>query len=356
MTDLLAQTSALVNIASVSHDETVLADYVEARLRAIAGLDVTRIGENVIARSLGSHEQRLVLGGHLDTVPPSGNAKARVEGDLLYGCGSADMKGGIAILLDLAPEIASAGVEVTLVFYAREEVARVHSGLLEVEAAAPELLFGDVAILLEPTNAIVEAGCQGVLRLSATLRGRRAHSARPWVGRNAIHRLAPLLARIASFAERAPVIDGCRFHETLQAVRVEGGVAGNVIPDLATVTLSHRFAPDRSPEEAFAEIREWLAPAIDEAEGDQLALLDVAPAAPPSLTHPLLQRTVIASGAEPVAKIGWTDVAFFYERGIPAANFGPGDPLVAHGADEFVSRNDLERVRKALSTLLAGRG
>lgn len=352
MSELLQQTAELIDIASVSYDEKSIADVVEERLRKVPILEVIRIENNVVARTHLSRSTRLVIGGHLDTVPPSGNAKSRLEGDVLHGCGSADMKGGIAIMIDLAMTLMRPSLDMTFIFYACEEVARSHSGLLTIEQIRPELLRGDAAILLEPTNALVEAGCQGVLRVEVQLRGQRAHSARPWVGINAIHRLGPLLEIVSSYVERMPVIDGCTYRETLQAVKVDGGVAGNVIPDKVIVTLSHRFAPDRSIEGALVALTEILSPAVDREIGDRVTLVDAAPAAPPSLEHELLANLVRESGQSPIAKIAWTDVAFFYERGIPAANFGPGDPLVAHGDAEFVTRGDLDHVHRSLKALI----
>jgi succinyl-diaminopimelate desuccinylase len=354
MTDLLARTAALVDVASVSHDERALADLVERELRASPGLEVVRIEDNVVARTRLGRGRRVLLAGHLDTVPPAGNARARVEGDVLYGLGSADMKGGLAVLVDLATSIDAPAVDVTYVFYACEEVARSHSGLWAVARRRPAPLVADAAILAEPTGARVEAGCQGVLRLAATVRGARAHTARPWVGCNAIHRLAPLLEAVASFEERQPVIDGCTYHETLQAVGVTGGVAGNVVPDEARLSLSHRYAPDRTAEEAFAHLERLLVRSLG-APGDELVLEESAPAARPMLDDPLLSAIVVASGTPARAKIAWTDVAFFAERGVPAANFGPGDPELAHTSDERVERSQLEVVHAALA-LLVGRG
>lgn len=352
MSDLLQKTAELVDISSVSHNEAALADVVEARLGEITHLEVTRFENNVVARTDLGRKQRLLLAGHLDTVPPSGNGTSEIRGDELFGCGSADMKGGLAVMLDLAPRLDVASNDVTLIFYACEEVAREHSGLKVIESMNAELLNGDAAILLEPTNALVEAGCQGVLRLNVTLRGRRSHSARPWVGINAIHRLVPVLDVVVNFVERMPEIDGCIFHETLQAVHVEGGVASNVVPDEVSITLSHRFAPDRTIDEAYTALVAMFDSVIDPTLGDEISLVDAAPPARPLLDHELLAKVVRASGDKPLAKIGWTDVAFFYERGIPAANFGPGDPLVAHGADEFVCASDLDRVRGALQVVL----
>ncbi len=228
-----------------------------------------------------------------------------------------------------------------------------HSGLLEIAARDGELLAGDAAVLLEPTSARIEAGCQGVVRVEVLLGGRRAHSARPWVGVNALHRLAPVLERIAAFEERRPVIDGCEYRESLQAVGLHGGVANNVIPDEARLVVSHRFAPDRSETEAADALGAYLAPTLDSSLGDRLEVVDSSPAAAPSLDHPLLAELSATSGRPPEAKLGWTDVAFFSELGVPAANFGPGDPLVAHRSDEFVTRQDLEHVHRALAGVLS---
>lgn len=352
--DLLALTAELVDIPSVSHDERALADHVEMALRAVPWLEVTRVANNVVARTqLGRAGGRLILAGHLDTVPANGNEKARIEGDVCWGLGSADMKAGCAVFLELARTVAEPALDVTYVFYECEEVASRYSGLRTLAAARPELLEGDAAVLGEPTGAAIEAGCQGTLRLELTLGGVRAHTARPWKGRNAIHRLAPVLERCASYTGRRPVLDGCEFAEALQAVHVDGGVAGNVVPDEARAVLNHRFAPDRSVDEAVAQVREVLGDAVDEAGGDRVELVDSAAGALPGLTHPLLARLVAAAGASPRAKLGWTDVAFFSARGIPATNFGPGDPGVAHAADERVDRAELEAVHAALSGLLA---
>jgi succinyl-diaminopimelate desuccinylase len=244
------------------------------------------------------------------------------------------------------------GMDVTFVFYSGEEVAREHSGLLKIEAADPDLLRADAAILGEPTDGVVEAGCQGVLKLGLTVKGHRAHTARPWTGTNALHRLGPILEKVARFDERMPLIDGCRYHESLQAVRAEGGIAANVVPDEATLVLSHRFAPDRDEQQAKDALEAWLRPCLDSQLGDSYTYLDTSPAAAPNLGHPVLKALVDSSGSTPRAKLGWTDVAYFSERGIPAANFGPGDPEVAHTATEFVTRSQLERVYDSLSQLL----
>jgi len=330
----------------------MLADLVEQRLRELPLFETVRIEDNVVARTHLGRGSRVALAGHLDTVVPNGNAGAEIRDDRLYGCGSADMKGGLAIMLDLAERMVEPQHDVSLIFYTCEEIAREYSGLHAISASNAELLSADVAVLLEPTNALIEAGCQGVIRVRVVLTGERAHSARPWTGINAIHRLTRVLDRVESFVERSPVIDGCTYRETLQATSVEGGIAGNVIPDRVTLSLSHRFAPDRGIDEALGALVTYLEPAIDRALGDDIELIDSAPAARPSLDHALLQSLVDASGAAPLAKIGWTDVAYFSERNIPAANFGPGDPLVAHSAGEYVQSAELERVQRALAEVL----
>lgn len=351
MSDLLARTAELVAIPSVSRDEAAIADRVEAELRAARWLEVMRIGDNLVARTAGTG-RRVVLAGHLDTVPPNGNALPRLAADTLFGLGSADMKGGLAVMLALAGESDPPGLQATFAFYVAEEIAREHNGLLQIEAVDPSLLAGDVAVLGEPTGAVVEAGCQGSLVVAVTLGGARAHTARPWRGANAAHRSAPVLERIASWQERRPVIERCEYREALQVVRLEAGVANNVVPDTAVLTLNHRFSPDRDVDQAFAALAGYLAPVLDPAAGDSVALVDAAPGAPPGLADPLLSGLVAASGSPPRAKLGWTDVAFFAERGIPAANFGPGDPEVAHTAGEAVTRDELERAHRALRAVL----
>lgn len=354
MTDLLALTAELVDMPSVSHDEARLAAWVEDRLAACSWLEVERLGDNVVARTNGGRSQRLVLAGHLDTVPPNLNDVAKVDGDTLWGVGASDMKGGLAVMLDLAATTPEPGVDVTWCFYAREEIGRADSGLLELWNERPDLLAGDAAILGEPTGALVEAGCQGTMRMKVSLRGVRAHTARPFTGRNAIHRLGEMLSRVAGWEGRTVVLDGCSYAEQLQAVSVEGGVAANVVPDAASVTLNLRYAPDHNAADGEAFVRSLLEGTFDEDDGDGFVVLDASDGAPPSLGHPLLAALVAATGTAPRAKVGWTDVASFWEHGVPAANFGPGDPLLAHHPDECVTRAQLERTRQVLAALLQG--
>ncbi len=355
MTDLLAATADLIAVPSLSHDEGALADLVERALRACDWLDVERIGHNVIGRTQLGRDQRLVLAGHLDTVPANNNTVPKVDGDTLWGLGASDMKGGLAVMLDLAVTTPTPTMDLTWCFYACEELSRDENGLLELWSNRPELLAGDAAILGEPTDALVEAGCQGTLRVRVSTNGIRSHTARPFAGRNAIHGLAPVLNTVAKWKSREVTLDGCVYAEQLQTVAITGGVASNVVPDAAAITINFRFAPDRTGDGAIAYVRDLLGGLIHEDQGDSFEVLDVAEGAPPSLEHPLLSSLVAHTGTAPRAKVGWTDVASFWAHGVPAANFGPGDPLLAHHPDEHVTRAQLESTRAVLEALLSGR-
>ncbi|MGI8535961.1 MAG: succinyl-diaminopimelate desuccinylase [Mycobacteriales bacterium] len=322
-------TAALVDIPSVSGSEAPLADLVEDALLALPHLSVVRDGNNVVARTSLRRTRRVLLAGHLDTVPTADNVPSRREEDRLYGCGTSDMKSGDAVLLHLAATLPQPAYDLTFVLYDNEEVQADRNGLNRLAATRRELLDADLAILLEPTNGQVEAGCQGTLRVTATVPGRRAHSARSWLGENAIHGAAPLLTRLVRYDARSVEIDGCTYREGLNAVHVEGGVAGNVIPDACTVTVNFRFAPDRTEADALQHVREALQPYDVEP-------VDSAPGALPGLSAPAAAHFVAAVGAAPVAKYGWTDVARFAALGIPAVNYGPGDPNLAHTREESV--------------------
>ncbi|HKA94112.1 MAG TPA: succinyl-diaminopimelate desuccinylase [Acidimicrobiia bacterium] len=348
--DLLGLTASLVAVPSVSHHEGELADQVERRLSERApGLTLTRFENNVIVRSELGRDRRVVLGGHLDTVPANANETPRVDGDVLHGLGSADMKGGLAVLLRLAEEIAAGReprTDCTLFFYEGEEVADEFNGLRHVFADEPELLAGDFAVLLEPTGGHVEAGCQGTLHLRAVFDGERAHSARPWHGSNAIHAAADALQQLAAHESDTVTVDGLPYRESLQVVRIEGGVANNVVPDSCTLVVNRRFAPAYSVDEARAQVEKLLAGA------DRIEVVNASPAAPPNLGHPLVAEFVDTLGLPVEPKLGWTDVARFASRGVPAVNFGPGDPDVAHTADERVTRGAIEQCYAALSRFL----
>ncbi|HTX63372.1 MAG TPA: succinyl-diaminopimelate desuccinylase [Acidimicrobiales bacterium] len=350
--ELLASTAELVGIPSVSRHESVLADRAALELAACPWLEVTRVGDNVIARTCLGRRQRLLVGGHLDTVPPAANEVALVEDGAVWGLGACDMKGGLAVILDLAATCEAPAVDVTWCLYAREELARAENGLVELWSERPDLLDADAAVLCEPTDARVEAGCQGTLRAEVHLGGMRAHTARPSAGRNAIHRLAPLLTRVSTWSGRTVELGGCDFAEQLQAVCVSGGVAGNVVPDHAVLTLNHRFAPDHDAAAARTTVLDLADGLLEDGLGDRVLFVDEADGAPPALHHPLLAALVERSGRPPRGKLGWTDVATMWAHGIPATNFGPGDPLLAHHPDEHVTRESLARTHEVLGALL----
>ena len=339
-------TAAIVDVESVSGHEAPLADAVEAALRGLPHLDVTRDGDAVVARTALGRGRRVLLGGHLDTVPVAGNLPSRRDGDTLWGCGTSDMKSSLAVMLRLAATLPAPRHDVTYVFYDNEEVEADRNGLGRLSRNARALLDADLAILLEPTAGAVEAGCQGTLRAVVRVPGVRAHSARSWLGENAIHRTGPLLRRLDEYAARRVVIDGCEYREGLNAVLIAGGVAGNVIPDTCDLTVNFRFAPDRSEEQAADHVREVLAPY-------DVVVADSAPGALPGLDRDVSREFVAAVGEAPRAKLGWTDVARFAALGIAALNYGPGDPNLAHRADEHVLAPLVERCEDVLRRYLS---
>jgi succinyl-diaminopimelate desuccinylase len=346
--DAAELTAALVDVESVSGDEAHLADLVEQALRELS-LDVTRDGNVVLARTDLGRPRRVVLAGHLDTVPIAGNVPSRRDGDVLHGCGTTDMKSGLAVLLRVAHLVGTGAldpcVDLTWVCYDCEEVEAARNGLGRLARTDPDVLAGDLAILLEPTEGAIEGGCQGTLRAVVRLTGVRAHSARSWLGTNAIHAAAPVLARLAAYQAREVVVDGLRYREGLNAVAISGGVAGNVVPDECLVTVNHRYAPDRSAEDAASYVKDVFA------EFD-VTVVDSAPAARPGLDSPIAAEFAAAVGGEPRAKLGWTDVARFGELGIPALNFGPGDPNLAHKPEEHVSMAAVREAEAALVRFL----
>jgi succinyl-diaminopimelate desuccinylase len=346
--DLLALTEALVATPSVSLKEAMLASSVEARLQQRAPhLALARVGSNVVARTDHGRGRRVILAGHLDTVPPKGNETPRRDGDVLWGLGTADMKGGLAVMLRLAEELADAAThDVTLVFYAAEEIADEHNGLRALFADHADLVAGDLAICLEPTDGWLEAGCQATVHVRGVVTGAAAHTARPWMGRNAVHGLAPILARIAAYEAPIVEVDGLGYQESLQVVGIDGGQARNVVPDRASVLVNHRCAPSRGLDEAIAETRALLAGA------DEIVVEGASPAAPPNLGHPLIAQLVGDLGLPVRPKLGWTDVARFSAHGIPAVNYGPGDAELAHTADESVTGASLDRCHDTLRRLL----
>jgi succinyl-diaminopimelate desuccinylase len=345
--DPVELTAALVDIPSVSGEESALAGAVEAALREQAPhLEVLRDGNAVLARTTGDRATRVLLAGHLDTVPIADNLPSRRDGDVLYGCGTSDMKAGDAMIAHLAATLPDPAHELTVVFYDCEEIEAARNGLGRIERGLPDWLRADLAILAEPTDGAVEAGCQGTLRAVIRTEGHRAHSARSWLGRNAIHAAAEVLDRLNAYQARQVDIDGCVYREGLQAVRIAGGVAGNVVPDACEVTVNFRFAPDRTVAAAAGHVAEVFA-------GLDVRITDTAAGALPGLEAPAARRFLAATGARPVAKYGWTDVSRFAALGIPAINFGPGDPNLAHTRDEHVATDRITHCTDLLRTYLS---
>ncbi|WP_424465002.1 succinyl-diaminopimelate desuccinylase [Pseudoclavibacter helvolus] len=357
-------TRLLCDIPSESGDEATIADAIEAALAPYGHLEVQRLGNTIIARTSLGRAQRVAIAGHIDTVPINKNLPTKLErlspeqaaadvpgtspGEYLWGRGTVDMKAGVAVQLRLAAELVAPAVDVTWIWYDNEEVASDLNGLGLLAEARPELLAADFAILGEPTKGEVEGGCNGTIRVDIRTRGRRAHSARAWVGDNAIHKAAPILARLAAFEPSTVPVEGLEYREGLNAVRIYGGVAGNVIPDECVVHVNYRFAPDKTLDEAEAQLRSWF--------GEfELDFVDRSPAARPGLDAPLARGFLEAVGAEAKPKYGWTDVARFSALGIPAVNYGPGDPLKAHADDERVLLAEITRVEEGLRSWLTSR-
>lgn len=370
LTDPVELTRQMIDIPSVSGNEGPLADAVEAALRgtgfgSVSSLEILRDGDAVCARTRLGIGQRVVLAGHLDTVPIADNVPGRLEerdgATVLWGRGSVDMLGGCAAALALACEVGAAArsgdegalsADVTWIFYDHEEVASHLNGLGRVERNHPEWLAGDLALLGEPTAAHVEGGCNGTLRVIAHFPGRAAHSARAWMGVNAIHAMAPVIERIAAYGNPVVTVDGLEFRESLSVVRVEGGIANNVIPEAASMTVNYRFAPSMRANDAL----EWVR-GLFEGTGATIEVDDLCEGARPGADSDVAQRfllvarQVAASRGEELrlsAKVGWTDVARFTQVGVPAMNFGPGDPLLAHTRDEHTPVSDIVKVHDTL--------
>ncbi|MGI8459112.1 MAG: succinyl-diaminopimelate desuccinylase [Propionibacteriaceae bacterium] len=356
LSDPVAVTRSLVDIPSESGDEAAVADAVEAALRTLPHLETSRYGDLVVARTtldrtLDGRPDRVVIAGHLDTVPSAGNVPswttAQGDDELLWGRGACDMKGGVAVQLVAAARLSDPARDITWIFYDHEEVEAELNGLGRLGREHPELLAGSFAVLCEPTNANVEGGCNGTLRAEVTTHGRAAHSARAWMGANAIHAAAPILTRLAAYVPATVDVDGLAYREGMNAVGVAGGIAGNVIPDACAVTVNYRFAPDKDEAAAEAHVRELFS-------GFEVAITDVSVGARPGLDQPAAQEFIAASGGTVTAKYGWTDVARFSALGVPAVNFGPGNPSKAHADDEFCPASEIRRCTEVLVRWLGG--
>ncbi|WP_067508138.1 succinyl-diaminopimelate desuccinylase [Actinoplanes sp. TFC3] len=341
LVDPVELTRVLVDIESVSRAEKVIADCVEDVLRQTPHLSVERHGNTVMARTDLGREQRVVLAGHLDTVPLNDNFPSTVVDDLIYGCGTADMKSGVALALHIAATLPDPRYDLTFLLYEAEEIDSQFNGLRLAGEAHPQWLRADFAVLLEPTYGVVEAGCQGTMKATVRTHGRRAHTARAWRGVNAIHAAGEVLRRLDDYRPRTVTIDGCTYREGLNAVKISGGVAGNVVPDECAIEVNLRFAPDRSEKDALAHLHEIFS-------GFDLEVTDSAPGAMPGLKAAPARDFLTAVGEEPAAKLGWTDVSRFAALGIPALNYGPGDPRLAHAQDEHV---EIGKIRDGAATL-----
>jgi succinyl-diaminopimelate desuccinylase len=345
--DSVRLTRALCDIESVSGDEGLIADAIEEFLRGCSHLEVTRDGNALVARTSLGRPHRVVIAGHIDTVPVNGNLPSELRGDILWGRGTVDMKAGVAVQLRLAKDLVEPLHDITWIFYDLEEVEATRNGLGRLSRNHPDLLVGDFAILGEPSNAIIEGGCNGTMRVAISATGERAHSARSWMGSNAIHAAHVILERLANYEAKTVTVDGLDYREGLNAVGIRGGVAGNVIPDACTVDVNFRFAPSKSEADAFAEVTA-LFPEFD------IVVTDAAAGARPGADSPLAQSFIEAVGGRIAPKLGWTDVARFSALGIPAVNFGPGDPALAHADDERVPISDILACDAGLRAWLAG--
>ena len=345
-------TRTICDIPSVSGDETTLADLIEAAIRPLPHLDWFRDGDTIVARTSLGRAQRVVIAGHIDTVPINDNVPTRdieIDGEpVLWGRGTVDMKAGVAVQLKLAAELADPRIDITWMWYDHEEVDADLNGLTRLARTRPDLFQGDFAILGEPSNGAVEGGCNGNMRVIVRTHGVRSHSARAWIGENAIHKAAPVLSRLAEYRPRDVPVDGLVYREGLNAVRIGGGVAGNVIPDLCEVEVNYRFAPSRTAEDAERHVRDVFA-------GFDVEVVDVAAGARPGLDAPLAKEFVAAVGGEARPKYGWTDVARFSAMGVPAVNYGPGDPHLAHHDQERVAYSQIEDVERGLRAWLSAR-
>ncbi|MFC4223362.1 succinyl-diaminopimelate desuccinylase [Lysinibacter cavernae] len=342
-------TRQLCDIESVSANERAIADAVEAAVSGYDHLEIIRDGDCVVAKTNLGRAQRVIIAGHLDTVPVNNNLPTRYETidgvEYLWGRGTVDMKAGVAVQLKLAVELVAPTVDITWMWYDHEEVDSDLNGLGRLARNRPDLFVGDFAILGEPSNSAIEGGCNGNVRVELRTFGKRAHSARSWVGENAIHKAANILAILADYTPRQVEVEGLVYREGLNAVGISGGIAGNVIPDECMVHVNYRFAPSRSSDEAIEHLRE-LFPNVD------MTVVDRAEGARPGLDAQLAQDFMAAVGAEPMPKYGWTDVARFSALGIPAVNYGPGDPLKAHADDERVAIDQITECERGLRAWL----
>jgi succinyl-diaminopimelate desuccinylase len=332
--EVAARTLQLVDVPSESRHEAALVALVRG---LVAREPIYDDGEVLLYGDPGAP---VVLAGHLDTVPAQDNLPGRIDGGAVHGLGASDMKGGVAVMLELV----RAGVPGRYLFFTREEVALVESPLPALFATGL-LADAQLAVVLEPTDNQLHAGCVGNVQALVTFHGESAHSARPWTGVNAIHELVRGLEELVRLEPLEVELDGLVFREVVSAVRVEGGIAANVVPDRASVELNYRYAPGRTREEAEERLRSLV-------PHGELEILANSPSAPPALANPLARRLVDLGGLELAPKQAWTPVAQFAEQGTDAVNFGPGATAYAHKRDEQVPVANLERCLETLRAFL----
>lgn len=355
LTDPIRLTQQLVDIPSESRSEEKIADAVEQALTDL-GLETVRVSNTVAARTNRGLGRRVILAGHLDTVPAAGNIPSTLEDGVIHGLGSVDMKSGDAVFLHALATLADSDeltADITAIFYECEEIAAQFSGLQKFIYAYPDWMEADFSILGEPTGGYVEAGCQGTIRMKLTARGTRAHSARAWLGENALHKLGPILTRIAADEPREVDIDGCTYREGFNATVAESGVAKNTIPDEATMYVNFRFAPDRSVDDAKEHMLTVLGGGDPNRAEDlvEIEYDDVSPAAVPGIANPVAADFVRLAG-NVRAKYGWTDVARLAALGIPSVNCGPGDPSLCHKPEEQCPVSHITEVSHLITSFL----
>ncbi|WP_433936102.1 succinyl-diaminopimelate desuccinylase [Sorangium cellulosum] len=341
----------LCSVPSPTGEEQALCSEVAERLgRARLAAPVRRHGDSLVVQvTQGTGGPKIALAGHLDVVRTSHDGPPRIEGDRLYGPGASDMKSGLALMLDLAEGERQdiAGVDLTLVFYAREEGPYLENELALVIEREPGLRALDLAVCLEPSDNKLSLGASGSLHAGLTFRGRTAHSARPWQGENAIYKAGPFLVELASLAPREVEIDGFVYRAVTTATMAQGGRGRNVVPDEFTMNLNHRFPPGTSIQEAQRTIEALVAGRAE------IAWRDLSPSAPPHASHPLVVALREAGVAAVEPKQAWTDVARFAELGVPAVNFGPGENAQAHQRNEWASLRKLYEGRAILRRWLS---
>lgn len=349
--DVVELTRAICDIESVSGNEKELADAIESALARYDHLEIIRDGDAIVARTHFGHANRVIIAGHVDTVPVADNLPTKLlpmeREQVLWGRGTVDMKAGVAVQLKLAAAMTKTNTnkDITWVFYDHEEVEANLNGLGRISRNRPELLDASFAILCEPTGAQIEGGCNGTIRVEVRARGVKAHSARAWMGKNAVHGAAEILNRLNAYEPQSVEVDGLVYRESLNAVMIKGGIATNVIPDECVVTINYRFAPSKTGQEAAAHLCELF-------DGFEIGMTDLSEGARPGLDRPEAAAFVAAVGSTPQPKYGWTDVARFSALGIPAVNFGPGDPNKAHADDENVPVGQIYACEAALRTWL----